>query len=696
MFKILHISDIHYSSQLNTSGKVDAKVDIGILSSQESEFFQILEKHLSTYSTKDKINLFVISGDIINGRDRQAQKKFSEKFIELIKKYEYSKNNIMVVPGNHDVMKGSAISSKERYDEFFDAWDGCKLPYLDGVYRSSDIVLDKDNMMMIIPLNTSNWSQVRIKLSETIEKHISTLDDNIKKEFERQFTYDAANVSQEQLILLEKEIKEIPNHEKYNKVLVQHHHLTAVDDSIEVKELPDILNIDDLKRFIKDFNIRVVLHGHKHRGRAFSEYLNKDNIPFKLLISSSSNVNSGHFFTLLDFDRLDVNISTYNRKGTAEKNESFMIYDSLQTESSIILEDDNITRLYNKICSSVKKPTNKNKQFICHLNLQNYKVDTYPIPMMYKDKADQKQYEYEIEKHVKWWQQSRSKYSDEVPLHGVRLKKHSGYINQLENIKNEILKDPFTSRGVATLLEPTKDFINTKGYIAKTEYPSFINCQFIVREDENIKYLDVIAYYRVQEMRYWWSLNISELFRLLKDMQKELGADFKIGKITTITSLAKFVSTNAFGGSFISTIDYHVDVDSLLVANQAHSIMCKKANFKTIAEVNNADFIKLWEEVFDDLKLFTKAKNNKDGNSRLRDGIRFLVNCVAQAKDDSCAIQNNFHLSLKRLAMAIDSYKSSNSTFEEGLKDFSEALKDTLVKYEKVKYSLVVERKNEL
>ena len=113
---------------------------------------------------------------------------------------------------------------------------------------------------MFIPLNTSNWSQVKIKINETIQKHIEMItDDELKKEFEKQFTYDATYVSKEQIDFLQEEIKKIENHESYTKILIQHHHLVAVDDSIEVKEMGDILNSEEIKNFIKDNNIKVLL-----------------------------------------------------------------------------------------------------------------------------------------------------------------------------------------------------------------------------------------------------------------------------------------------------------------------------------------------------------------------------------------------------------------------------------------------------
>lgn len=84
MYKVLHVSDLHYDSKEKTNGRVDAKVDIGISSSIEKEFFVTLTKYLSNIKeNNEKINLFVISGDIINGWDRKAQMQFSQKFIKL-------------------------------------------------------------------------------------------------------------------------------------------------------------------------------------------------------------------------------------------------------------------------------------------------------------------------------------------------------------------------------------------------------------------------------------------------------------------------------------------------------------------------------------------------------------------------------------------------------------------------------------
>ena len=152
MFTVLHVSDLHYDSEQKTTGKVDSKVDIGIFSSQEKEFFEQLKKYLAN----NKVNLFVISGDIINGWDRKAQKKFSKDFIKSIKIYGYKESDIIVVPGNHDVKKGSPISSIERYKEFYNSWKKCNLPYLDGYKKKAQIFYNEENSQRCIPLKTSN------------------------------------------------------------------------------------------------------------------------------------------------------------------------------------------------------------------------------------------------------------------------------------------------------------------------------------------------------------------------------------------------------------------------------------------------------------------------------------------------------------------------------------------------------------
>jgi 3',5'-cyclic AMP phosphodiesterase CpdA len=682
VYKVLHVSDLHYDSEEKTMGKIDAKVDINIRSSQEEEFFDNLNKYLS--KTNDKVDLFVISGDIINGGDRNAQKMFSKKFMETIKKLGYDEKNIMIVPGNHDIKKGSAISSSDRYNEFLDSWKGCKLPYLDGVYKNVDIVCDTKESIMFIPLNTSNWSQVKINVSKKIQSHLEALEDqNLKKEFERQFTYDAAYVSSEQINEIEKKIVDIKNHELYTKVLVQHHHLVNVDDAIEVKEMGDILNSNDLKEFIKKFNIKILLHGHKHVGKTFYEYLNKNNKPYKLLISSAPNLNKNSFFQILNLKKSNISISEFDRTGNLSGDNIFRINDTTETDNTIVLEDDNITELYNKVISISNDKENQNKQLICNLDLKKNDNEQFPIPEMYpEDKKQQEHYEKEIKKHVEWWQQDSTIFDDIGELHGPRLKRYNGYIDQLNYISKQLNSDINTSKTIAILIEPIKDFHDD------IKYPSFISCQFIVRDKNNKKYLDIVANFRKQEMRYWWALNIAELFKLLLDMKNKIDSSISLGKIVTISNKFTFAEEKAFGRSYVSSIDYYIDMDPAYLMHQAHSIMCNNNFHVSSDKLEDTPFIKLLDEIFHDFHEFAESKNNKDGNAKPRIGIVKFAEFVKKAKNNECSIQNNFHESLERLGEIAENSDFINK-FEQSLKSFKKELDKTMQHYHTLKKSLV-------
>ncbi len=685
MYKVLHVSDLHYDSKEKTNGRVDAKVDIGISSSIEKEFFVTLTKYLSNIKeNNEKINLFVISGDIINGWDRKAQMQFSQKFIKLIKQQGYDKKDIMVVPGNHDVKKGSSISSEERYLEFTESWSGCSLPYLDGVYTSCDISIDEKNKIMFIPINTANWSQVNIDINESMKTLIDRIDDPIlQKEFRNQLIYDAAFVSPEQISNLEEEIKSIDGYENYMKVMVQHHHLVSVDDSIEVKEMGDILNSEDLKYFIKKYNIKVLLHGHKHVEKAFYEYLNKNENPYKLLISSASNITKSSFFQVLEFSNYNLQISKYDRLGNSTKAGEFIICDTIETNSTIVIEDNNITKLYNKVIAICENKANINKQFICNFNLDGYKEKEYPSPLMYpNDTKEQTRYKKEIEKHVDWWQQDRTMFEDIAELHGPRLKKYNGYINQLEYIYKQLKNSSTTTRTVAVLLEPAKDFHD------KLNYPSFISCQFMIRVEGVHEYLDIVANFRKQEMRYWWALNIAELYKLIYEMNKKLNNKFTLGKITTISNNTIYAKEKAFGRSYVSSIDYYMDLDPANVMHQAHSIMCNKLTFNSIEELESTEFVKLLNEIFNDFFEFVKAKDNEDGNSRPRIGIKKLAEFIKKAKNDKCDFQTNFYKALDVLANYAQQF-GSDATFQENLKTFEDQLKVTVKCYDELKQSLI-------
>lgn len=146
---------------------------------------------------------------------------------------------------------------------------------------------------------------------------------------------------------------------------------------------------------------------------------------------------------------------------------------------------------------------------------------------------------------VDWWQKKAF-----VRLSGDRHFNHGsrihGYVrdkSQFERIVEAIKQERGTSRAVVTLLNPNADEPQKK----ISRFPSFCFVQFQVRDLGEKNALDVIGYFRKQEMRYWWPVNIAELVRLQSEVFSRVKADVEgggrkelvCGVITTIAATAQ-------------------------------------------------------------------------------------------------------------------------------------------------------------
>jgi len=137
---------------------------------------------------------------------------------------------------------------------------------------------------------------------------------------------------------------------------------------------------------------------------------------------------------------------------------------------------------------------------------------------------------------VDWWQDPKR--ADGKPFtHGQRLHDWSAdqTRDQLEAIINILRLDTTTSRGVAVLVNPDTDHVDDK----TIEFPSFSLLHLWIDNDA----LNCSAFFRKQEMTYWWAVNVAEIAHIqarvlqaLRSSAKELTA----GAIRTHASQAVF------------------------------------------------------------------------------------------------------------------------------------------------------------
>lgn len=137
---------------------------------------------------------------------------------------------------------------------------------------------------------------------------------------------------------------------------------------------------------------------------------------------------------------------------------------------------------------------------------------------------------------VSWWQDPKR--ADGKPFtHGQRLRDWSGdrTCDQLDAIADILARDTETSRGIAVLLNPDTDKINNKA----VDFPSFSLLHMWVSD----RALHCSAFFRKQEMIFWWSVNTAELARIQAEAVRRLRLTHEhitAGAIRTYASEAVF------------------------------------------------------------------------------------------------------------------------------------------------------------
>lgn len=124
--------------------------------------------------------------------------------------------------------------------------------------------------------------------------------------------------------------------------------------------------------------------------------------------------------------------------------------------------------------------------------------------------------------------------------------------DQLGRVIEALAVDPTSSRGIVTLLEPVTDDIT----IAPLQFPAFCLVQFHIEDGK----VHAIGYFRKQEMRYWWPINVAELRSLQQrvcDGVSKRGRGAIAGEIVTISAIPTF--GNTFPRVAITRIDRWVD-----------------------------------------------------------------------------------------------------------------------------------------
>lgn len=591
-----------------------------------------------------------------------------------------AEGQIVATPGNHDVLKGSAPGTIERYEAFANVWrkNGCVVPWLDGIDdkvpadTSKFRLLGPSGEWVIYPINTSNWSQVRADVPfdlasiwESIAPTFANGDEprqtKLKAALDRLLEYDLAHVSDDQLNTLKKIVSDTPPavHGRQTRLAVMHHHLRSPGLRVEVKPFEGISNLEQVRTFLMQSQINVLIHGHKHEHAFRYEYLETPWVssPHRLAVLSAATFDDGRekdAARIVTLSGLPFAADVSVEKIELPRSGLRPVFGSIETlplwqnqpinGGPLVLQGTSFEELYQRAAQTAAK--NPGETLIVHLDVSHGDQLTlpsnYPRPVGLSD-DDMQSWLRDI---VGWWQLSRSRRDNNFPYpHGSRLRLFGGKFDQIERMINLLKVEP-TSRALAVLVDPLRDFTRTG---EKEAFPSFTLMQVRKRMlSREMAAIDVMGIYRAQEFSQWWPVNIAELRSLQLEIASELRAE--PGRISTVTTDARF-KPQAPGQVAVPVFDRWLDQSPEKLFMLGLALV---GDIRDEAVQNQ--LLNEWMRSLTDIERAAKA-TNVDGPSVPSEGLRMLTTYLAMISLEGR--QSQLFGLLHSLALANSSYERS-------------------------------------
>lgn len=284
-FRLLHISDLHFTANPIPTADVDDKVSVADLDAlirvpDRSE--QLLRDLRRAVPDREGWpDVIVVSGDLVDrgGTDRDeggrgefdVAVEFLERLAEL---FALGTDRVLVVPGNHDIDWTQGLTRLDRYRSYLDATAAFSSPYERDGYlmprfeqlrsRSGDVVVDI--ALLASPTFSGEPDPGTSMLRRTVLDLLAQAgDESTLLGAERALSVsplDIAAIGERQL----RAVEEHPVHPDSVRIAVLHHHLLPINQ-VEITPFEAVVDggkvLDSLIRSGYD----LVLTGHKHERR---------------------------------------------------------------------------------------------------------------------------------------------------------------------------------------------------------------------------------------------------------------------------------------------------------------------------------------------------------------------------------------------------------------------------------------------
>lgn len=699
---ILHVADPHFFEKEPGRGLHHLKASvIGVTQDTKEQTFELTLELLEKRLKKDGITLdaVVFTGDAQDQFSPGGHNWLRDVLLRVFKGCGITNRNIVATPGNHDVDRKLPVGDADRFKEFLEVWRKGEsiTPWLDAIDENeSDLPHRFENeggTFEIYPINSSQWSQTNLNPPASISSMLTELTDSlpgvestaVKEAYEKVIlpkvtellSADIARISPDQLFFLSNLMQQPSGRDgRKLRIVALHHHLTAPSISEEFRAFNDITDLSLLREFLRENEVDVVIHGHKHVENLTYDYVypndggSLDRPPHRMMVISGGALEVSKGASPLRLIKLSglpgapeveveaIPLATRGlslKKGPSLKGRVWRENHAV-AGGPVIITGTDINEVYIRAVRAAQEEA-RGGMLIVHLDLPSNADedhDTLPFPKSYPDpdaELSDNVGQTWVRDLVSWWQLPRSILEERIPyIHGTRLERFAGRFNQIKRLTSLLRQNKTTSRGIATLVDPTRDF-TADG--SKEDFASFCLIQFKWHVDKvgGRNLLDCVGYYRAQEFKHWWPINVAEL----RQLQRQIAAavDGVPGRITTIAADARAVLTRAPGQVAVPVIDRWLDQAPEKLAGLA-TLLAGASNIP-----NSKDLRAEWAEFLASQSAAAEASNyNPEGVPVAVDGLHMLARLLEEFSNDQ-SDAGELRVTLRSLAAENERYEKS-------------------------------------
>jgi 3',5'-cyclic AMP phosphodiesterase CpdA len=684
MARILHLSDLHLGEPDHWQRLDDHKHPIvrGDRRAQK----HVLRETVKAILDDEPPEAVVVSGDLTHRCESDGFEEFGE-FVDLFLAAGVSPECIVVVPGNHDVPWDPGPDADGRYDAFAAVTrdKGLVTPLLDRVDFDENGALEgvlpparhlaRSADFVIVPINSSHFCWGMEDVDEDLtEQLLRRRKRRLRKLIDELRRHDIARVSNAQVAalraLLDVEEPDFlarrPDDHRV-RLAVLHHQLLPVGPREEFKTFESLSNLGAVRELLAGLGTQVVLHGHKHDSALYWDYVPTEStleaVPHRMLVCAAP----GRFepeatvlrlleigertgardAKITDIEAARTSTGTPTRK-PARHARLWITPPPDGPIDGMSLSGATVSETYARIQSLFDGRRTPINDLVCEV-LDPAEAGTPPVD--YPTDVGPQAVDAWMADLIDWWQLRDPKLlGDGIYNHGERL--YGRWGDQVERAADVLASEPqdrhSTTRAIMLLIDPEAEASRPK-----VSFPSFVLVQMhLITTTGGVKRLDCTGYFRKQEMRYWWPINVAELALVQQEVHQlvneRLERDVTIGRLRTITGQA--LVENRLPAVALPAIDRAVDQKPDIVWRMAFGLFDSSQD-------DPAELRRIWEEYLTELDPTGDPKDTpptsqhglprilgyldwlKAGDRPVAKALRVLVQVYELAADDPARVR---------------------------------------------------------